>query len=196
VKKVSVIIPIYNAEKTLKRCLDSVLSQTYKNLEIIAVNDESADSSENILKEYKNKDDRLCYITIPHGGVSRARNAGLKLASGEYLQFTDADDDLDLRFFEKMISLMERENAQLSICRFRHPFFASYAKNAVYDLKNPEELLSLYQESFSLIVPWNKVWLRKCFKSGFDESVKFSEDELANSANLKVRRKRERRPPA
>lgn len=183
-KKVSIVIPVYNAEHTLRRCVDSILAQTYTNLEIIAVNDESTDSTEEILKEYAEKDERFSFVTIEHGGVSKARNKGLSLATGEYLQFTDADDDLNERFFEKMISMMEREDAQLSVCRFNHPFFVSYAKNAVYDLSDPDDLLMLYGESFSMIVPWNKVWKRECFTVPFDEEVKFSEDELANLANL------------
>ena len=101
--KVSVIIPVYNAEKYLKKCLDSVINQTLPDIEIICVNDCSKDSSLNILKEYSLKDERIKIIDCEqNGGESVARNIGIDNASGDYLAFVDNDDVIDLDFFEKL----------------------------------------------------------------------------------------------
>lgn len=181
---VSIVIPVYNGQSLIARCLDSILKQTYQNFQIIAVDDGSTDSTRSILDEYARKDSRIQAVTITHGGVSKARNAGLALATGEYLQFTDADDTLDERFLEKMVGLMQANDAELAVCRFSHPFFQTYITDGVYDLTDERQLLDFYQDTFALVMPWNKVWKRTCFTQPFDESVHFSEDELGNLANL------------
>ena len=88
----SIIVPVYNAEKTLRRCIDSILAQTYPNFELILVDDGSKDSSATIIDEYAAKDSRIIPIHQPNGGVSSARNAGLDNAYGDYVVFIDADD--------------------------------------------------------------------------------------------------------
>ena len=98
--KISIIVPVYNREKLIKRCLDSLLNQTLKDIEIICVNDSSTDNSEKIIKQYT--DSRIKLITIPHSGPSVCRNKGMEIASGEYIGFTDSDDWVDLDFFEKL----------------------------------------------------------------------------------------------
>ena len=97
---ISVIVPIYNAEKFLSRCVDSIINQTYKNLEIILINDGSTDRTLDILKKYKKIDSRVIIIDKINEGVSVARNVGLKKASGEYIYFSDADDYLDSKILE------------------------------------------------------------------------------------------------
>ena len=92
--KVSVIVPIYNVEDYLECCLDSILKQTYTNLEIILVNDGSTDSSLSICKKYLEKDNRIVIVDKSNGGLSDARNAGLENANGEYVMFVDSDDFL------------------------------------------------------------------------------------------------------
>lgn len=183
-KKVSIVIPVYNAASTLDRCLGSIFAQTYPDFEIIAVNDESKDESLSILQSYAQKDSRLSCYSIAHGGVSKARNFGLERATGEYLQFVDADDDLDERFLEKMIYLLESTSSDLAVCRFHHPFFKTYVENRTYDFSKPEELMALYQDCYGVVMPWNRLWRRECFTVPFDEEVHFSEDELGNLANL------------
>lgn len=91
-KLVSVIVPIYNREKYLRRCLDGILGQTYRNLEIVCVDDGSTDESPQICDEYAQKDSRVKVLHIPNGGVSNARNTGLDNAQGEYIFFVDSDD--------------------------------------------------------------------------------------------------------
>lgn len=183
-EKVSIVIPAFNAEKTLERCYQSILNQTYQNFEVITVNDASHDNTLALMQKYAKIDKRFIAIDIPHGGVSRARNVGVSHATGEYLQFMDADDDLNSLMIEKMVDLLQKNNAQLAICRFNHPFFKTYCTKRVFDMNCKEDFMNLFQDTFALTVPWNKIWKRSCFTEMFDESERFSEDELCNLANL------------
>lgn len=105
--KVSIIIPIYNTEKYLRRCLDSAINQTLKEIEIICINDGSTDNSLSILKEYANKDNRIVVLDIANGGVANARNLGIKKAHGRYIGFIDSDDWVDSGYFENLYSQSE-----------------------------------------------------------------------------------------
>ena len=105
---ISVIIPVYNVQDYLARCLDSILAQTYQNLEIILVNDGSKDNSGAICDEYAARDDRVQVIHKENGGLSTARNAGLDLAAGEYLSFIDSDDWIASDAYEHLMNLVER----------------------------------------------------------------------------------------
>ncbi len=98
--KISVIVPIYNSEKYLNKCLDSLVNQTFKDIEIVLVNDGSTDGSEEIIKDYLEKDDRIIYFKQPNGGQASARNLGLSKASGEYISYLDSDDYVDLDMLE------------------------------------------------------------------------------------------------
>lgn len=101
-KKVSVIVPIYNVEKYLSECLESICNQTLKDIEIICVNDGSTDNSLKILEEFVKKDNRVVIFSQPNGGLSAARNSGLKIANGEYIAFVDSDDYIQPDFLEKL----------------------------------------------------------------------------------------------
>lgn len=94
-KMVSIVVPVYNGEKYIDRCMESLLKQTYNNINIIAVNDGSTDKSEEKLKEYINKDSRISIVNKPNGGLSSARNSGMKVAKGDYLMFVDVDDQIE-----------------------------------------------------------------------------------------------------
>lgn len=113
--KVSIIIPVYNVEKYLCKCLDSVISQTYKDIEIICVNDGSTDNSLQILTEYANKDDRIKIITKPNGGLFSARHVGIAAAVGEYLLFVDSDDWIEEKLVEKTVDKIRETNADVVI---------------------------------------------------------------------------------
>lgn len=115
---ISVIIPIYNVEKFLKYSLESVINQTYKNLEIILINDGSTDASKEICKEYEQKDKRIKLINQDNKGISAARNIGLKVASGEYIGFLDADDVISAQFFECLYKLIKQTAADIAECAF------------------------------------------------------------------------------
>lgn len=110
-KKVSVIIPVYNVEKYLERCLNSIIGQSYANLQIIIVDDGSTDSSKDILKKYN--DSRILFLSKENGGLSSARNFGLEYVEGEYVSFVDSDDWIDLKMFELMVSVAEKNDADI-----------------------------------------------------------------------------------
>lgn len=117
-KLVSIIIPVYNVEKYLLECLDSVIAQTYSNIEIFLINDGSTDNSGKICDEYAQKDSRVKVIHKENGGVSSARNVGLDLTQGEYITFIDSDDFVDKTYIEKMYDALEKSNADLVFCKY------------------------------------------------------------------------------
>lgn len=115
---ISVIIPVYNAEKYLDRCLTSILNSTWKNLEIICVDDGSTDSSREILHRFATHDSRIIVVIQGNGGVSVARNHGLEIAKGEYVSFVDADDWVHECFFEQLLSCADKLDAELVCCDY------------------------------------------------------------------------------
>lgn len=117
-KKISIIIPIYNAQKYLKNCLDSILKQSYKNFELILVNDGSTDNSLEICQKYAQEDKRIKLINQKNSGVSFARNRGFKEASGEYILFVDADDWLELDMLEIMSLEISKKNCEIVKCGY------------------------------------------------------------------------------
>ena len=114
--KLSIIVPVYNVEPYLRRCLDSILSQTFKDFEAIIVDDGSPDNCGIIIDEYAQKDDRIIAIHQQNKGVSAARNAGLKTAKGEYVGFVDPDDWIDYLMYEKLISMIQYTNSDVACC--------------------------------------------------------------------------------
>ena len=113
---ISIILPIYNVATYIDRCLESVVKQTYKNIEIILINDGSTDNSKSLCIKWTNKDTRIQYIEKKNGGVCSARNAGLKIAKGKFISFIDPDDYVSLNIIEHLYSLMIKGNCDLSIC--------------------------------------------------------------------------------
>lgn len=120
---VSIIVPVYNVEKYLSRCLDSLVNQTLKNIEIICVNDGSKDSSPAILQEYADKDERIVLLNQENSGLSVARNTGMDVVKGEYIGFVDSDDWVDLDFYEKLYNAAKRNNCDIAVSDFirQHP---------------------------------------------------------------------------
>ena len=117
--KVSVIVPVYNAERYLKQCVESILAQTLKNVEIIFVDDGSTDGSLEILKDYQAKDYRIRVISQENTGGGAARNRGMKEASGEYLCFLDADDYFEPAMLERMSSKMDATGSDICVAKVR-----------------------------------------------------------------------------
>lgn len=113
---ISIIIPVYNVEQYLRECLDSIIKQTYKNLEIILVDDGSLDKSGEICDEYKLRDDRIIVIHKENGGLSDARNTGMEIAQGKYIQFIDSDDYIDEDMIETLYHLITENSADISMC--------------------------------------------------------------------------------
>lgn len=113
---VSVIVPVYNVEKYIKKCLNSIINQTYKNLEIILVDDGSPDNCPQICDEYAKKDSRIKVIHKANGGLSDARNAGVAASTGEYIGFVDSDDYIEPNMYERLYELINENNADISLC--------------------------------------------------------------------------------
>lgn len=114
--QVSIVIPVYNNEKYVEKCIESVCSQTYKNLEIILVDDGSTDSSGKICDRFAEKDNRIIVLHQENGGVSNARNNGIDIATGEYLTFVDGDDYVGVDYITDLVKCMNKNDAQMVIC--------------------------------------------------------------------------------
>ncbi len=177
---ISVIVPIYNVEKYMKRCVDSILDQTYYNLEIILIDDGSTDDSPKICDEYAKLDERVCVIHKKNGGVSSARNAGMKRATGHYLTFVDSDDYVDQTCFEKMHYGITENNVNMVVVGWKDQNgelgkVASYCGKGDYKIIRQNEI-----KGFGLLSNvwghlFNRAWLTTHY---FDESVFYGEDML------------------
>ena len=114
--KISVIVPVYNTAAYLPKCLDSILNQTFRDFELLVVNDGSKDNSQQIIDQYVKKDSRVVSIFKENGGLSDARNVGINQAKGEYIAFIDSDDYIDSKMFEEMITLAEKHQSEIVFC--------------------------------------------------------------------------------
>lgn len=138
-KKVSVVIPVYNVEKYLRRCVDSVLNQTYKNLEVVLIDDGSPDGSPQICDEYAASDSRVKVIHKKNGGLSSARNAALDSSlMGDYVTFIDSDDWIEKDYYEYCIKLIEETGADVAQIDF------TFVTDTKQDKQNPEEKVDVY----------------------------------------------------
>lgn len=115
-KLVSIIVPVYNTEKYLNKCIDSILNQSFKDFELILVDDGSTDKSGTICDDYAKKDSRILVIHKENGGQATARNAGLDIASGEYVGFVDSDDFIEPEMYEAMLSAIDNTGAEIAMC--------------------------------------------------------------------------------
>ena len=120
--KVSIIVPVYNVEKYLEKCLDSLVNQSFKNIEIIIVNDGSTDNSEKIINKYCQKYHNIKYLKKKNGGLSSARNYGLKFAKGEYILFVDSDDYIDNNMVELMYNAIIKDDNDIVVCEFNYDY--------------------------------------------------------------------------
>ena len=169
---ITVIIPVYNVEKYLPECLDSVLAQTYQNLEIIVVNDGSTDSSGEICEYYAKKDSRIRLIVQKNAGLSAARNAALDVAQGEYIICVDSDDYVTEDYIFYLYNLLKKSNADLSIC-LAQEFFND--DNKVVIERGEAENIQIYDSITALkkfllqegILPsaWGKLYKKELFQS-------------------------------
>ena len=114
--KVSILVPVYNVEAYLPKCLDSLIGQTLREIEIICIDDGSTDRSGEILDEYAEKDKRIHVVHQENGGLAFARNKALDLVKTEYLTFVDSDDYIDVRMLEKMLQIIQEKQADICIC--------------------------------------------------------------------------------
>ncbi len=130
---VSIIVPIYNCEQYIDKCLESILGQTYENIEVICVDDESPDKCPEILDRYAEKDSRLKVVHKKNGGVSNARNDGIKAASGEYIMFVDGDDWIDAVMVSEMLDVAKNKNADVVMCCYVKEFSDHSAESHIFN---------------------------------------------------------------
>lgn len=180
--KISIIVPIYNAESTLRRCVDSIFAQTFRNFELILIDDGSRDHSAEIIDDYAALDSRVIPIHKENGGVSSARNAGLEIARGEYITFIDSDDWIKERYLENIFHF-DKYDCSLIICNY------SIIGCPIHTSKYEEQFLNSANEITHFInltitdcltrVPWGKFFRRESIKLNnlqFDQKIHFGED--------------------
>lgn len=182
-EKISVIMPIYNCEKYLKRSIESVLNQTYKKLELILINDGSTDNSLKVCREYERKDDRVRVIDKENGGVSSSRNAGLKIATGEYVTFVDADDWIEPCMYEIMLKQFEEKNVEFVICDYSKEYIDGEKEqihNNTIGCYDVDYFLNrIYRKVDITFNVWNSIFKKERVNSvKFDETIGMAEDNL------------------
>lgn len=183
---ISVIVPVYNVAEYLGECIDSILAQTYRDLELILVDDGSTDGSGGICDEYAAKDKRVRVIHRPNGGVSCARNTGLDSCTGELIGFVDADDWLDLRMYEKLARCLNENKADAAMCGFVDYPHGKPVKKGLYSVLPCDYAGAVYQmmrHNGYFTSPWAKLFRRDLlFLSGgpirYDPALAYSEDEV------------------
>ena len=180
---ISVIVPIYKVEQYLEKCIDSIINQTYKNLEIILVDDGSPDNCGKICDEYSKEDNRIKVIHKKNGGLSDSRNKGLNISSGNYVVFIDSDDYIDTNMIEKLYNKLIETNSDICICDFIREFenFSKYNnfEKKYFCVEGNEKFKCLYnQYNVVSTVQWNKLYKKNIFDSIKFEVGKINEDEF------------------
>ncbi len=177
--KVTVIVPVYNTEKYVAKCIQSILSQTFGDFELIIVDDGSTDQSGSVCEKFAQEDNRIVLIHKENAGQGVARNLALERAQGQYFAFLDSDDYWDENYLESMLEVIEQENADISICDFRRvnsqyqmcPQAKERKKSRVYSGVEAART-ALYWKDFG-VAPWAKLYKRSVW-----EGVRFKEDRI------------------
>ena len=186
-KKVSIIVPVYNVEKYISECITSLIEQTYENIEIIIINDGSTDKSKEICQELKEKDERIIFITKHNSGVSDTRNIGISKSTGDYIVFVDSDDYIDKHYIEEMVKGMkEEEFIDMAVCNYVELYKnvllhggSNLTDNLI--ITNKEAINDIYKlKSFGGYL-WNKIFkndiIRK-YNIRFNKEIHMCEDML------------------
>lgn len=186
--EISIIVPIYNVQEYLSKCIDSILLQTFSDLEIILVNDGSTDCSGDICDKYAEKDTRIRVLHKQNGGVSSARNAGLKLARGEYIGFVDPDDWIYKDMFMKLYNLSKEHNSDISVCGFCREIDGVITEQQkdienIIQMNKIESMNELFKGKLYRFSLCNKLFKKQCF-----QDVEFPEgmihEDLATTYKL------------
>ncbi len=157
--KVSIIVPVYNVERYVRKCLNKLIDQTLKDIEIIVVDDGSTDNSAEIVKEYAQKDSRIKYYRKENGGLSDARNYGMKYATAPYIAFLDSDDYVELNIYEKLYQKAQKDEADMVECNF----IWAYPR---HKHKNKKDVAKRYHNQSEMlerarVMAWNKLYKRE-----------------------------------
>ena len=193
--KISVIVPMYNTEDYIERCIRSIMKQAYKNIEILIVDDGSTDRSLEICQELQREDSRIRIIQQENSGVSKARNVGIENSEGEYIGFVDRDDYLANDMYEKLLDCMNKSNSDLAsarafiVGRNGVPEDSQYI-NMVEEYVDDKSILKAYVDGFLTIAVWDKLFTRKVIgdvrfdSTVFCEDAKFVLDVCSNSKKV------------
>lgn len=184
--KISIIMPVYNAENYIRQSINSILSQSFKDFELILVNDGSTDNSEKICNEYRMKYNFIKLVSKKNGGAASARNAGLDIAKGKYIAFADSDDILHRDMYSILYKIAEENNTDIVICNFLNINSKENVDLIEYKdidniqiFNNIEALNSIYQGfNVRMIVPWNKIYKKDLFKMNRFKEGRICEDEF------------------
>lgn len=197
---VSAIVPVYNSEEFLEKCIESLRNQTLKDIEMIFINDGSTDNSLDILKKYEKIDNRIRVVNQKNLGPSAARNNGIRIAKGKYISFIDADDWIDEKMYQEMIELAEKDNADIAICditiidkdRERYRKGLNIEKKVLNDDDIKHLILKELIKSSKYNSMWNKIYKKSIvseYKIFLDTKIFYAEDWLFNinflSSNVK-----------
>ena len=189
--KISVIVPIYKVEKYLRRCIDSIINQTFKNIEIILVNDGSPDNCPKICEEYKNKDNRIIIINQENQGLSAARNSGIRIARGQYLVFIDSDDYIEEDMIEYLYEGIVKYDVDISCCGYVAVYdngikekITVPSEDTIY--KKEEALNILLLNGYIDVVAWNKLYKKELFNNILYPTGKLYEDMLTTYKLISV----------
>lgn len=184
---ISIIVPIYKVEQYLEKCINSILNQTYQNLEIILVDDGSPDSCGKICDDYKKKDLRIKVIHKTNGGLSDARNAGMRIASGKYLGFVDSDDYIAPDMYEHLLTIMSDNDADIGVCdacvvsENSVPEFTDDVQPVVFRCEDCLRAM-IYDKLFT-VNTWNKLY-KRCVFDGIEFPVGKLYEDLATTYKL------------
>ena len=174
---ISVIVPVYNTEQYLEKCLSSLVSQSYENIEIIAVNDGSPDGSMTILERFASMDPRIRVIRTENRGLSAARNTGIDAATGEWLMFVDSDDYVEKDFCAHSLENVVRTNAEIGIVSYRMISYDGEIKGPVIPIENAVLTREQIMERLSRIGLEHYMW-NKIFRKDMFDGIRFPEGEL------------------
>ena len=179
---ISIIVPVYNTEKYLDRCIQSILAQTYNDFELLLINDGSTDSSGAICDRYAEQDSRVRVFHKENGGVSSARNVGLNNAEGEYIIFVDSDDYMKSQMCEILYNTLNREQADIVICGTEETGggFWKPRNNENYNRESFFENFGELLQTELLSPPWNKIFIKSRIKHYFRDDISFGEDLVFN----------------
>ena len=181
---ISIIVPVYKVEKYLRRCVDSILAQMYRNIEVLLIDDGSPDGSGVICDEYAEKDARVRVFHKENGGVSSARNLGLREARGEYIGFVDADDYIDRKMYETLLHNLIMEHADISVCSYYQEdssgkFHKHWLKDEYLTITGDTQIECLISNKYYTCSCWDRLFNRNLLSGfQFDETVKVYEDLL------------------
>ena len=185
--KISIIIPVYNVEPYLSRCIDSVLNQSFSNFELILINDGSTDQSGDICDEYAVKDNRVRVVHQPNSGVSVARNYGIRLAKGDFITFIDGDDYVETDLLKVLYELVIENQCDMAMCSYKLIYDDKIIDSGtnqwrMYDNKEACELFFCDQKPFAPSYTWGRIIKRNLFENiKFREDVFLMEDTLLNT---------------